>query len=160
MVDHERKLEEEVARAIDGPETSAMTVRGLRNTVRAAMEMKTATRRGRAEAALRRAIVFLVREASMHLHTFAVLRFVHEVTRPELLADVRYGQREMERLSETTPSDVPLVYYALAGDVFEYVARKLEAADRWEAKHGQEVPEPPDLRAEGLAVSRAAGHET
>lgn len=143
----ERKLDVEVDTAIgDRPITNAMTVRGLRRVVREAMAMKTVDDRGKAEAALRRGIHYLLREVvsvnGYAIGTFGALQFAYNVARPELRADMRYGQKEMERLSETNPSDAPLVYYALASDLFEYCATKVEKADRREAKHGKQIVEP------------------
>lgn len=96
------------------------TAADLRRVMQEATVMSATpfTKQDRANAVVRRGITFLIREIASTGHTFGILAFCREVTRPELLADPVLGVREMERLESVTPSDVPVAYWAMASDVF------------------------------------------
>jgi hypothetical protein len=127
-------------------------VRGLRSVLREVQEMKTATNREKAQTAMRRGVHHLIRHCAIYQHTFAAIRFSYEISERALAChhgdavDYELAAAKMERLSETTPSDVPLWYYALASDLFDWCARKLARADAREKKKGPQIVEPMDTR--------------
>lgn len=109
---------------------------GLRKIVQE-IDGTAATDFEKADAIYRRGVRFLVREAANFLHTFAVLQFVHEITRPEWRLVPEDGVAWMTRLSDA-PRDVPAYYYAFASDLLDLVVRRRARAIAREAKLGVE----------------------
>jgi hypothetical protein len=106
---------------------NSQTARGLEQVIQEAKIMSAApfTKREQADAIIRRGLSYLIREISATGHTFGILTFAHEVSRPDLLADPVKGVAEMERLGNVTPNDVPMAYWAFASDVFYEAGRHM-----------------------------------
>lgn len=108
-------------------------LRGVQAVIRKAMEIGegdlVTTDADRAYIALRRALVFMIRNVANHGSTFEVLSFAREVTNPLFLRDPARGVARMTELSESpTATPVPGAVWAHASDVFDELMSARESS--------------------------------